>query len=112
MRAGQFISGKDVNMSTEWTKDKVLKSMIEIVKEVSQDFESGFAGDISAATHLGNDLDFESIDVVEMSVSIEQCFKRRKIPFQKLFEGKDHYYDLTVQEIADFLSEFLSTEEE
>ena len=93
---------------TEWTQQKVLDDLIQVIKETSQDFDSDFSGGITRDTHLGRDLGFESIDIVELSVSIEQHFQRRKMPFQEMFTGKERYFDLTVGEIADFLYKVLS----
>ena len=90
-----------------WTRDKVAEAVLEIVKETTQDFESEFGGDITIDTHLGTDLGFESVDMVEMFVGIEQKFERRDLPVQKLIGEKKQYYDFTVKDIVDFLCQAL-----
>ena len=98
----------EVRIVAQWTEAKVLEGLIAVVRETGQDFASEFADSISRDTHLGTDLGFESIDIVELSVAIEEHFQRRKLPFQEMFTDKEHYYDLTVGEIADFLFRVLN----
>ena len=50
------------------------------------------------------DLEFESIDIVQLAVSLEQHFDQSGLPFEQLFmRDGDYVDDLTVNEIADFL---------
>lgn len=95
-------------MGSTWTHEQIADAVLEIVKETTQDFESEFGGDITLDTHLGKDLGFESVDMVEMFVAIEQKFQRRDLPVQKLIADRKHYYDFTVKDIVDFLDEALS----
>jgi acyl carrier protein len=90
------------------TLEEVQQGLVESLKEMTSDFDTDFSGEITIDTHLGNDLNFESVDVVEMVVDIEERYGRRDIPFQKMMSGKEHYYDFSIREIADFLYSFLS----
>ncbi len=63
---------------------------------------------ISADTRLMGDLEFESIDVVQLAVGLEQHFQQTELPFETLFmKGGDYVEDLTVSEISDFLTAHL-----
>jgi acyl carrier protein len=50
------------------------------------------------------DLDFESIDIVQFAVGIERAFDRKGLPFEKLFMKDGAYVeDITIDEVTDFL---------
>ena len=86
-------------------KDTILKDVLEILEDMTCDWEMGFAGAIDSQTHLVADLEFESIDVVQLAVAVEEHFNRQNLPFQKLFMTVDGYYvdDLRVLDLVDFL---------
>ena len=78
--------------------------VLQILKDLTSDWDSDYAGGIGPDTMLMNDLDFESIDVVELVVSIEGRFARRDLPFEKLLMHDGRYVeDLSVREVVDFL---------
>lgn len=82
--------------------------VIEVLKDLTSDWEDAFSGDVSRDTRLIDDLGFESIDVVHLITAIEQKYERRDLPFEKLLMVEGRYKDeLTVAEIAEFLNEHL-----
>lgn len=79
--------------------------VISVLSNMTQDWDLELAGGISPGTRLMEDLGFESIDVVQLAVSIEQHFARKGLPFEKLFmRDGDYVDDLQVSEVVDFLS--------
>lgn len=89
-------------------KDSILKSVIHILKEMTSDWDLEFSGDMAPNTHIISDLEFESIDVVQIVVQIEQTFGRKDLPFEKLLMIEGRYRDdMTVEEVVDFLHEHL-----
>lgn len=94
--------------ATSWSKDAILKAMIDIVKNMTADWDTGFDGDVNTHTRLIGDLSFESIDVVHLVVAIEQRFGRRDLPFEDLLMKDGRYVDeLTVGSTVDFLHRHL-----
>ena len=84
--------------------------VLEILKDLTADWDADYAGAMGPDTLLIADLDFESIDVVELVVSIEGRFQRRDLPFEKLLMDDGRYVeDLTVRQIVDFLEAELAT---
>ena len=78
--------------------------VLQILKDLTADWDSDFGGQIGPDTLLIADLDFESIDVVELVVSLEGKFARRDLPFEKLLMDDGRYVDdLTVRQVVDFL---------
>lgn len=85
------------------SKEEVRAQVIELVREMMQDFDTELAGAVKPESFFVADLDFQSTDVVELIVQVEKRFQRRKLPFQKLVLKNGKYADFTVGELADFL---------
>lgn len=90
------------------SKESVLKQVIRILSDMTSDWDTEFSGEIGPLTYIISDLEFESIDVVQLVVQIEENFGRKDLPFEKLLMIDGRYRDdMTVQEVADFLHEHL-----
>lgn len=84
-------------------------AVLQILKELTADWDSDYGGEIGPETLLIRELAFESIDVVELVVSIESRYQRRDLPFEKLLMRDGRYVDdLTVGQVVDFLESELS----
>ncbi len=80
-------------------------TMVDVVKNMTADWDTGFEGEIGMDTRLISDLSFESIDVVHLVVAIEKAFNRTDLPFENLLMADGRYVDdLTIRQIVDFLS--------
>ena len=78
--------------------------VLQILKNLTADWDNDYGGEIGPETSLIGELAFESIDVVELVVSIEGRFQRRDLPFEKLLMHDGRYVDdLTVGQVVDFL---------
>lgn len=76
--------------------------LIGVLEDFVQDWDVD--GQITRDTHLVADLDFDSIDVIQVTVAIEKAFGTRNLGFQDLLMVDGRYVDdLSVGEIADFL---------
>jgi acyl carrier protein len=94
-----------VQSSKGFEKQAILGEILKILEDMTSDWEMGFAGKIGPETRLVADLAFESLDVVQLAVAIEEHFKSSGLPFQKLFMRRDGGYvdDVRVSEVVDFL---------
>lgn len=82
---------------------------IELLRELTVDWDTGLADAMHANTAIVQDLGFESLDVVYLVTAIEQKYGRRDLPFEKLLMVDGRYVDdLTVAEIAEFLQAHIS----
>lgn len=78
---------------------------VAIINDMTSDWDTGFEGGVGPETRLIADLGFESIDVVQLVVAIEERFQRRDLPFEELLMEDGRYVDeLRVGAIADFLA--------
>ncbi len=89
-------------------REDILAGIIEVVEDLTQDWDLEFEGAINAETGLVGDLDFESIDIVEFVVAIEQYFKKRGLPFEELLMEEGRYVDeIKIKDTVDFLFKHL-----
>jgi acyl carrier protein len=83
--------------------------VITVANEMVADWGLDLPGGITRETKLMEDLNFESIDVVQFAVGIERAFDRKGLPFEKLFLKDGAYVDdLTISEVTLFLSNELT----
>ena len=88
---------------TTLSHEQVRAQVLELVRDMMQDFDTDLSGGVKLESFFVADLDFQSTDVVELIVQVEKRFQRRKLPFQKLVLKNGKYADFTVGELADFL---------
>jgi acyl carrier protein len=90
----------------KYTKECILNELIKILEDMSSDWDLEYADGINGDTKLVADLLFESIDIVQLLVAVEQHFNVKNLPSEKLLMRDGAYVsDLTASEIASFLSE-------
>jgi acyl carrier protein len=83
----------------------VSSRLVGILTDMTSDWDLELDSEINSDTRLIADLAFESIDIVEMVVAIEQAFESRGIPFEQLLMVNGRYVDdLSVAQISEFVS--------
>lgn len=83
--------------------DRLRMTLADFVEDWGLDIE------ITGTTSLVGDLEFDSIDVIQFVVAMENAFESRKIGFQDLLMQDGRYVDdLTVDQIDAFLTARLS----
>ena len=85
------------------------KTIITVLEETTQDWDLDLDTGITGETKLIEDLAFESIDVVQFAVALEQALNKTGLPFEKLFITDGNYVDdVTVAEVVTFLNKELA----
>jgi acyl carrier protein len=85
--------------------DGVLARLVAILEDMTQDWDTGLRGRIDGHTRLMADLGFASIDLVALISAVDEEWQRRDWPYERLLMEDGRYVeDLTVDEIATFLS--------
>lgn len=83
----------------------VSSRLVGILTDMTSDWDIELENPISRDTRLIADLAFESIDIVELVVAIEQAFESRGIPFEQLLMVDGRYVDdLSVAQVSDFVA--------
>ena len=79
--------------------------IIEIVEDLTQDWGLDLEEPINMETSLVIDLEFASVDVIQLCVAIEEHYNQSKMGFQDLLMVDGRYVDdLTVKQFAEFLN--------
>lgn len=95
--------------SVQYGKEEILSKLVEILVDMTSDWEMEYDGGINAETKLISELEFESIDVVQFILAMEEGFERKKMPFEKLIMRNGRYVDeIPVANAVDFLYEELN----
>jgi acyl carrier protein len=92
-----------------FARDQIEKDVVDILSDMTTDWDLDFEGPVSPQTRLMADLAFESIDVVQLVVAIEAHFQRRQMHFEHLLMVDGRYVEeLQVGQIVDFLDKTLA----
>lgn len=87
-------------------KKEIQEKVIAILEDMTRDWDMEYSGGINADTRLIGDLSFESIEIVQLMVAIEQRFHLKNLASEKLLMKDGHYVpELRVAEIVDFLGQ-------
>ena len=86
--------------------DRYLEKLAALLKDFTQDWDSASDEPIRRDTMLFADLGFESIDIIQLIVAIQEEVARRNVPFDTLLMKDGRYVDdLSVGQIADHLAQ-------
>ncbi|NKF21409.1 acyl carrier protein [Solimonas marina] len=86
------------------TSDQIFQKLLPLVQDFTQDWDNEYEGEIGRDTKLLGDLGFESIDIIQFIVAVEEELGISKTPFDKLLMKDGRYVDdLSLGQIADFL---------
>ena len=91
-------------MSTVDERATIESKVIGVANETVADWGLDLPGGITRDTKLMQDLNFESIDIVQFAVGIERAFDRKGLPFERLFMKDGAYVDdISIAEVTEFL---------
>ena len=86
---------------------QIQSNIIEIIKDITQEWGID-VDNINSETKLVEDLDFVSVDIIHLVVSIEEHFNQ-KLGFNELLMQDGKYVDdLSIDELASFVSRKLN----
>jgi acyl carrier protein len=90
---------------TEMTREKILQDLIEILETMTSDWDMDVEGSIDKDSRLIADLGFESIDVVQFIVAIEERYQKRGLPYEEFLMVDGRYVDeIRVNDVVEFLA--------
>jgi acyl carrier protein len=97
-------TGNKEHQMSKTSREALQATVIAVLNDTVQDWDLEIEGGIGPGTSLIGDLAFESIDVVQFCVALEQALDRKGLPFERLFIADGAYVDdVTVTQVADFL---------
>ncbi|MCG6873078.1 MAG: phosphopantetheine-binding protein [Gammaproteobacteria bacterium] len=88
------------------TREEIQAHVIAVLEEMTMDWELENEEAIGTDTRLIADLDFESIDIVQFILALEQRLNKKGLPFEKLFMQDDNYVEeMQVGQVVGFLQQ-------
>ena len=92
---------------SSFDRPAIQSDLLKILGDLREDWE--YPGEITAATGIFRDLEFESIDAVALGSAIEDHYNR-SLPFAEyLMKANERKAkDITIGELVDFLMENLN----
>lgn len=91
------------------TADALIQPLITLLEDFTQDWDAEPDAAMNGDTRLLADLGFESIDIIQLTVALEETFGLRKVPFDQLLMQDGRYVDdLSLRQIASFLQRFIN----
>lgn len=95
--------------SREYSYEAILQDLVVILEDITSDWDMDMNAPIGKDTQLIADLSFESIDVVQFIVAIEERYKRRGLPYEEFLMVNGRYVDeIKVADVAAFLARHLN----
>lgn len=95
-------------MTTALKRATPEETVIAVVDDLVQDWGLDLEGGIGAATRVVADLQFASVDIIQLCVALEQTYER-KFGFQDLLMKDGSYVgDLTLAQFAQFVQSRLA----
>lgn len=85
-------------------KSSIEKTLIHIVEDLTQDWGVELDDPVSSQTRLVADMEFASVDIIQLMVAIEEHYNRPKMGFQDLLMNDGSYVDdLSIGQVIDFV---------
>lgn len=86
------------------TFQSMQQQLIALLNDMIQEWDIELLDPIGAETRLIEDLGFESVDLMQLIVAIEQTFGVRGLPYEQvLMQDGGYVTEITVRQLADFL---------
>lgn len=90
-------------------RDSSEATVIAVIEDLIQDWGLELDGGVNLQTQLVANLEFASVDIIQLCVALEQAYER-KLGFQNLLMKDGSYVgDLSVAQIAGFIETRLQT---
>ena len=93
--------------SAATSREQIYDQVQSILKNKVKGVDASLIEDLSESTKVMNDLDLESVTIVEFCMATGKHF-RKKFPFQNLVFKEGQFQDFTLGDLADFVEEHLN----
>jgi len=91
------------------SRTEIETGLIEVLTDMTRDWDFDAGDEIGPATRLIDDLGFESIDLVQLVVAIEEKFGVRGLSYEDvLMEEGGYVTELRVSQLVDFLNQSIA----
>ena len=95
---------------SEFRRDTTVETVVAIVEDLTQDWGLSLDAPIDGDTKLAADLEFASVDIIQLCVALEQCYGQRFGFQDPLMKDGSYVGDLPLSAFAQFIDAKLSKE--
>ena len=99
-------------MTSNLRKNTTLATVIAIVQDLVQDWGIDEAEGAGAGTLLADELQFTSVDIIQLCVALEECYDRRFGFHDLLMKDGSYVGDLSLGRLAEFVDAQLAADRE
>ncbi len=99
-------------MMSNLRRDTTLATVIAIVQDLVQDWGIDEAETAGAHTLLAEELQFTSVDIIQLCVALEECYDRRFGFHSLLMKDGSYVGDLSLGRLAEFVEAGLAANNE
>ncbi len=97
-------------MTSNLRKSTTLATVVAIVQDLIQDWGIEEGATAGAHTLLADDLQFTSVDIIQLCVALEECYDRRFGFHDLLMKDGSYIGDLSLGRLAEFVDAQLTAE--
>lgn len=84
---------------------EITRVIVDILEDLTQDWGLDLDEPVGPESRLVEDLEFASVDIIQLCVAIEEHYENNKMGFQDLLMVDGRYVDdLKVKQFADFVT--------
>ena len=99
-------------MISNLRRNTTLATVIAIVQDLTQDWGLDEGAAPGAQTRLADDLQFTSVDIIQLCVALEECYDRRFGFHDLLMRDGSYVGDLSIGHLAAFVDAQLAADKQ
>ena len=91
-------------MSRGLDRPEIIRKLVAVLEDMIEDWDLDFDRPLGDETRIVADLGFESVDLMQLIVAIDQVVGSRNLPFDEvLMEDGGYVNEITIGRLADFI---------
>lgn len=97
-------------MTGTLTRAEIETRIVDLLSDMTRDWDLDINGSLGPDTRLVDDLWFESIDLIQLVVAIDQAFGTRGLPYQDLLmEDGGYVTEIKVSQLVSFVEKNIAS---
>ena len=91
-------------MSKGLSRAEIVAKLVAVLEDMTQDWDLDFDAPLGEETRIVVDLGFESVDLMQLIVAVDQAMGTRNLPYDEvLMEDGSYVNEITVDRLATFV---------
>jgi acyl carrier protein len=103
MSAGE-VEEQEMSDETVVGREEIDRQVMDVLKNMTSDLDFEFANGIGSDTRIASDLDFDSVQIVQLFSALNKQFDGARFPYQDLVFKDNQFVDFTIGDLVKFIS--------